>query len=381
LAEAIARCVLLPLLPAGATSCTLIDPDQVEDFMPVRYGIVGCGAIAQRRHIPELVNNPNSTLAALCDPNAERIEAISKAYGGVAKCYTDYSEMLKDAGVDAVVVAGPNSLHASQTIQALEAGKHVLVEKPMATTREDAAAMMTAAKKSGKFMMIGLNQRLMSPHKRAKEILDSGRLGRPLAFRTAFQHPGPESWSVDGGKSWFFQKGSAFMGVTGDLGVHKADLLRWLLGQEFVEVAGFISTLDKKGPDGKLIDLDDNAFLKLKTSKGVLGSMILSWTNYGPEENYTIVFCEKGVLSIGTDPTYGVVVDYRNGEKELHKVGEIATNTRQVPSGIIDSFTANIESNTPPEIDGKEGYRSLDVILTAMDAAKAGKTMPIKGCD
>lgn len=346
--------------------------------MSVRYGIVGCGAIAQRRHIPECVNNPNSTLAALCDPNLERAEGISKAYGGTAKCYTDYAEMLKDPNVDAVVVSGPNSLHASQSIEALRAGKHVLCEKPMATSREDAKAMLAAAEKAGKYLMIGLNQRLMPPHKRAKEILDSGRLGRVIAFRTAFQHPGPEGWSVDGGKSWFFQKGSAFMGVTGDLGVHKADLVRWLLGQEFVEVAGFISTLDKKGPDGKLIDLDDNAFLKLKTDKGVLGSMILSWTNYGPEENYTILFCEKGVLSIGTDPNYGVVVDYRNGEKELHKVGEIATNTKQVPSGIIDSFTAAIETKTPPSIDGMEGYRSLDVILTAMDAAKAGKTLKIE---
>jgi predicted dehydrogenase len=345
--------------------------------MPVGYGIVGCGAIAQRRHIPECVANANSKLVALCDPNAERIEGISKAYGGTAKCYTDYKEMLKDPNIDAVVVAGPNSMHASQSIEELQAGKHVLCEKPMATTREEAKAMMATADKAGKFLMIGLNQRLMAPHRRAKEILDSGRLGRVIAFRTAFQHPGPEGWSVDGGKSWFFQKGSAFMGVTGDLGVHKADLLRWLLGQEFTEVGGFISTLDKKGPDGKLIDLDDNAYLKLKTDKGVLGSMILSWTNYGPEENYTILFCEKGVLSIGTDPNYAVVVDYRNGEKELHKVGEISTNTKQLPSGIIDSFTENILNKKPPAIDGMEGYRSLDVILTAMDAAKAGKIAKI----
>ncbi|HEX8913779.1 MAG TPA: Gfo/Idh/MocA family oxidoreductase [Humisphaera sp.] len=345
--------------------------------MPVRYGVVGCGAIAQRRHIPECVNNPNSLLVALCDPNIERADGIAKAYGGTAKTYADYGTMLKNPDVDAVVVAGPNKLHAEQSIQALEAGKHVLCEKPMATTRDEAKAMMAAAEKTGKYLMIGLNQRLMAPHKRAKEILDSGRLGRPLAFRTAFQHPGPEGWSVDGKTSWFFQKGAAQMGVTGDLGVHKADLLRWLLGQEFVEVGGFISTLDKRDPEGKLIDLDDNAFLKLKTDKGVLGSMILSWTNYGPEENYTIVFCEKGVLSIGTDKDYQVIVDYRNGEKELHKVGEISTNTRQVPSGIIDSFTADILAGRKPSIDGNEGYRSLDVILTAMDAAKQGRILKV----
>jgi predicted dehydrogenase len=343
--------------------------------MAVKYGVIGCGAIAQRRHMPECVANPDSKLVALADPVKERVDELAKKYG--AKGYTDYKEMLKDPNVDAVVVAGPNSLHAQQSIDALNAGKHVLCEKPMATTREDAKAMLEAAKKNKKFLMIGLNQRLMPAHVKAKKILQSGALGNVLAFRTAFKHPGPEGWSVDAGKSWFFKKGQAFMGVTGDLGVHKADLLRWLLGQEFAEVGGIIATLDKRDPDGNLIDLDDNAYLTLKTDKGVIGSMILSWTNYGAEENYTILYCQNGVLSLGTDPTWGVIVDFKNGERELHKVGEMATNTKQVASGIIDSFTKAIASNTPPEIDGMEGYKSLDVILTAMEAAKQGKTLKI----
>jgi predicted dehydrogenase len=343
--------------------------------MPVRYGIIGCGAIAQRRHIPECIANPESKLVALADPVVERVTELASKFG--VKAYTDYKEMLKNGDIDAVIVAGPNSLHAQQTIEALQAGKHVLCEKPMATSREDAKAMLDAAKKTGKFLMIGLNQRLMPPHVKAKKILQRGDLGSVLAFRTAFKHPGPEGWSVDAGKSWFFKKGQAFMGVTGDLGVHKADLLRWLLGQEFVEVSGFVSTLDKRDADGALIDLDDNALLTMKTDKGVIGSMILSWTNYGAEENYTVLYCQKGVLSLGTDPTYGVIVDYRDGSREMHKVGEMATNTKQVASGIIDMFTKSIATNTPPEIDGMEGYRSLDVILTAMEAAKTQQTRKI----
>lgn len=343
--------------------------------MPVKYGVIGCGAIAQRRHLPECVNNPESKLVALADPVKERVEFLATKYG--AKAYSDYKEILADPTIDAVVVAGPNSLHMTQTIEALNAGKHVLVEKPMATTREDAKAMIEAARKTGKFLMIGLNQRLMPPHVKAKKLLQSGAIGNVFAFRTAFQHPGPEGWSVDAGKSWFFKKGQAFMGVTGDLGVHKADLLRWLLGQEFTEVNGIVSTLDKRDNEGKLIDLDDNAYLTLKTAGNITGSMILSWTNYGPEENYTVLYGQHGVLSIGTDPNYTVVIDYRNGERELHKTGAIATNTAQVASGIIDAFTKSIATNTPPEIDGMEGYKSLDVILTAVEAAKLGKTMKI----
>jgi UDP-N-acetylglucosamine 3-dehydrogenase len=339
--------------------------------MPVKYGVIGCGAIGQRRHIPECVANPESALLAVADANPARVEEIAKKYG--CKAYTDHRELLKNKDIDAVVIAGPNSLHAPQTIDALGAGKHVLCEKPMAITREEARAMMDAAKKNHKFLMIGLNQRLMPPHVKAKEILRSGRLGKVLTFRTAFKHPGPEGWSVDAGKSWFFQKDKAIMGVCGDLGVHKADLMRWLLGQEFTEVGGFVTTLDKRGPDGELIALDDNAYLTMRTEGGVIGSTILSWTNYGVEENYTILYCQKGVLSIGTHPDYGVIVDYRNGEREMYKVGEMSTNVKQVPSGIIDSFTKAILENRPPEIDGVEGYRCLDVILTAMEAARDGK--------
>jgi predicted dehydrogenase len=342
----------------------------------VRYGVTGVGAIGQRRHIPEAAANPNSKVVALADPIKDRVEAVAAKYG--AKAYTDYKEMLKDKDVDAVVVCGPNSLHAPQTIEALKAGKHVLVEKPMATTREDAKAMIKAAKKAGKYLMIGLNQRLMSPHIKAKEIVDSGRLGRVLSFRTAFKHPGPEGWSVDGTASWFFQPGAAFMGVTGDLGVHKADLMRWLLGQEFVEVSAMLSTLDKRDSSGKLIGLDDNAFLTLKTQGGIIGSITLSWTNYGAEENYTVLYCEKGVISIGTNPEYGVIVDHRSGDREMYKVGAMASNVKQVASGIIDSFTDAILAGKAPNIDGAEGYRCLDVILTAMDAAKDGRTLKIK---
>ena len=113
--------------------------------MPVKYGFIGTGAIAQRRHIPECAANPDSKVAALADPSPGRAETLAKQYG--AKAYTDHKEMLKSADIDAVVVAGPNSLHAAQSLDALNAGKHVLCEKPMATTREDARAMMDLAKK------------------------------------------------------------------------------------------------------------------------------------------------------------------------------------------------------------------------------------------
>src|SRR5207248_2607607 len=247
-----------PHLPGNLTFHTTLKLSRGGQHMPVKYGVIGCGAIAQRRHIPECLANPDSVLIAIADANQVRCDELGQKYG--VKSFCDHKELLAIKEVDAVIVSGPNAMHAPQTIDALSAGKHVLCEKPMATSREEARSMIDAAKKNGKYLMIGLNQRLMPPHVRAKEILQTGRLGKVLSFRTAFKHPGPEGWSVDAAKSWFFRKDQAFMGVTGDLGIHKADLLRWLFNQEFAEVSGMITTRDKRDAEGNLIARDDHAF-------------------------------------------------------------------------------------------------------------------------
>ncbi|MEM6854261.1 MAG: Gfo/Idh/MocA family oxidoreductase, partial [Planctomycetota bacterium] len=275
--------------------------------------------------------------------------------------------------------AGPNALHAPQTIDSLKAGYHVLVEKPMATTKQDSKAMIAAAKKAKKYLMIGMNQRLMPPHVKAREVLDQGKLGRIMAFETNFKHGGPDGWSVDGAKSWFFKKAQAVMGVNGDLGIHKADLMRFLLGEEFTHVGGFVTTLDKKYDNGKPINVDDNAYLTLKTESGTIGSIHISWTNYGGiEDNGTVLHCTNGVMRIGMDPTYGVMVDYKDGSKDRYAVGEVATNDKQVSSGVSDAFTDCILNRRKPSIDGDEGYRALQVILTAVEASKEGVTKKIR---
>jgi predicted dehydrogenase len=337
----------------------------------VRYGVIGCGAIGQRRHLPEIHANRHATVAAVCDPNDKRVREVAEQY--TAHAYTDHKKLLKEADIDAVVVCGPNNTHARQTIDALKTGRHVLVEKPMATTRAEARRMITAARNARKYLMIGLNQRLMPPHVKAREILDAGKLGRVLSFRTCFAHGGPDGWSLDGTKSWFFDPAAAVMGATGDLGVHKADLMRYLLNDEFTHVGGFIDTLDKNDASGKKIGLDDNAYLTLRTKKGAIGYIVASWTNYGRSEgNYTAIYCEKGVMELAMDPEHGVVVKYANGNVEKHQVGAIASNASQTGSGIADLFTDCVRKRRKPTIDGHEGYQCLNVILTAMEAARAG---------
>ena len=261
-----------------------------------RIGIIGCGKIAQVRHLPEYAANPDVQIAALTDLNEERTRELASRYG--AKAYASAVELLADPSIDAVSICSANNSHAEMTIAALKAGKHVLCEKPMATTLEDCEAMARTARQAGKLLMIDQNQRLAPAHQKAREWINAGKIGRPLTFRTRFAHGGPETWSADPGSgTWFFDRKLAAMGVLADLGIHKTDLIQFLLGQKVTEVTAFLTTLDKRFSDGSLISLDDNALCLYKMSGGAVGTMTASWTHYGKEDNSTEIDGTEGIAA------------------------------------------------------------------------------------
>lgn len=342
----------------------------------MKVGIIGCGSVSIFRHIPEYTANENCTIAGYFDSMTERARKMSDQYGG--KVYASVEELLGDVSIDAVSVCTSNKYHAPVSIAALKAGKHVLCEKPMATSPQEAQDMIDAASASGKFLMIGHNQRLAEAHSRARQILDSGELGRILTFRTTYGHGGPESWSQDKGKNtWFFKSADAFMGVMGDLGIHKADLIRWLIKDEIVEVNAFVTTLDKTNENGELIEVDDNAVCLLKSSTGMMGTLTASWTHYGTEDNSTILYCSNGIMKIYDNPDYPIEIIKRNGEKVLYKVGKIQTNECQTSSGVIDLFVKSVFDNKAPEIDGNEGFAALKIVLACLESSKTGKPVTV----
>lgn len=169
----------------------------------LKVGVIGCGAIAQRRHLPEYSKRSDVEIVAVCDFNLERAKEVAQTFGAKFAFQT-HQELLACEEIEAVSVCAPNFLHASITLDAIHAGKHVLCEKPMATSLEEAKSMVDAASEKGVKLMIGHSQRFMPVHLKAKEILDEGKLGKVLSFQTTFGHSGPENWSVDGSKSWFF---------------------------------------------------------------------------------------------------------------------------------------------------------------------------------
>ena len=201
----------------------------------------------------------------------------------------------------------------------------------------------------------------------ARELISNGDIGKIYSFRTAFGHGGPEGWSIDGEDSWFFKKEQAFIGAMGDLGVHKADLLRFLLGEEFVEVAGFIETSAKENTD-----VDDNAVCILKTESGIIGTLAASWAYSAKEDNSTIIYGEKAILRIEDDPNYSLIVQYKTGEIVKYELGGIQSNAEggQTTTHTINHFVDAIIEDTEPLINGEEGKKSLEVILGALESMK-----------
>ncbi|WP_110111963.1 Gfo/Idh/MocA family oxidoreductase [Bacillus sp. CGMCC 1.16541] len=330
----------------------------------LKVGVIGCGSIAQYRHLPEYKANKNVEIVAVCDLNEARVNEIAEQYE--AKAYTSYEELLASGEVDVVSVCTPNYLHAPISIAALEAGIHVLCEKPMATSQEEADAMIEAAKKSGKKLMIAHNQRFVSSHQKARQLIESGEIGKLYSFRTAFGHPGPEGWSVDGKDSWFFRKEQAFIGAMGDLGVHKTDLLRYLLGEEITEVGAFVETSAKD-----FADVDDNAVCVLKTESGIVGTLAASWAYTAKEDNSTIIYGEKAILRLEDHPTYSLVVQYATGEVVNYELGKIQSNDEggQSSSQVVNHFVESVLTGKEPLITGEEGMKSLAVILAALKSS------------
>ena len=339
-------------------------------------GIIGCGKIAQVRHIPEYAEHKDAKLLGFYDINQERAAALAAQYGGTA--YATVEELLANPEIDAVSVCAANFAHAELSIAALNAGKHVLCEKPMAITLAECEAMVEAAKKNGKFLMIGHNQRLAKAHAVARKLIVDGLIGDIVTFRTTFGHGGPETWSVDPGlNTWFFDKTRAAMGAMADLGIHKTDLIQFLTGQQVIRTTARVTTLDKKDAAGNLISVDDNAICIYEMSGGAFGTMTASWTYYGAEDNSTVLYGTKGIMRIYDDPAISIKVILADGSKISYDVEAIQTNDNQTKSGVIDLWMESLVNNQAPEISGESALAAMRAVFASIQSSETGKAVEI----
>ncbi|UFJ42395.1 Gfo/Idh/MocA family oxidoreductase [Brevibacillus humidisoli] len=326
----------------------------------LRVGVIGCGKIAQVRHIPEYKEKAEVAITAVSDVDIHRARAVAAEHG-IPRAYADYRQVIEADDIEAVSVCTPNVYHAEISMEALRAGKHVLVEKPMAVTLEQCEEMVRLAQEQNKVLMVGMNQRFLPLYRRVKAIVESGRLGRIRQFSTNFHHGGPEDWSIDGAKSWFTRRSEAGHGVIADLGVHKIDLIQWLLNQRVEEIVAYPATFAQHR------DVEDAAVLAVRMTEGTLGTAHLSWNN-PLQDHRTVLYGERGVLTVG-ETICGITVETFDGERYEEEVPLPLRADGMIQSGVIAHFMDSILTGQQPESSGEQVLHAMRVCFAAVNGA------------
>ncbi len=231
----------------------------------LRTALIGCGKVGQI-HAAALHELPESEFVAVCDSNLARAQAFSQRYD--TRAYTDLDTMLRDSGVQALLVCTPHPLHAEPVIRAAAAGVHALVEKPLAASLADCDAMLADSRQSNTRLGVISQRRLYEPVRRLKAALDAGKIGKPvlgvvLMFSWRDQayyqsDPWRGQWTTEGG------------GVLVNQSPHHLDILRWFMG-EIEEVSGYWANLNHP-----YIEVEDTALAMIRFKNGGLGSLVTS---------------------------------------------------------------------------------------------------------
>lgn len=249
----------------------------------LKIGIIGCGGIANGKHMPSLKKQAQAELVAFCDIVEERAQKAAAEYGVEgAKVYTDFRELLQDGSIDVIHVCTPNDSHSEITVASLESGKHVMCEKPMAKTVAEAKAMLEAAERTGKKLTVGYNNRFRDDSMYLKGICEEGELGEIYYGKAlAIRRRAVPTWGV------FLDEEKQGGGPLIDIGTHALDLTLWLmdnykpksvLGSTFHKLGHRENAANAFGPwDPKEFKVEDSAFGFITMENGATIVLESSW--------------------------------------------------------------------------------------------------------
>lgn len=340
----------------------------------IKVAIVGVGSIANM-HINAYLKSPNAELYAFCDINKERLEYMGKKYG-ITRLYTDEQQMLAALPeIDALSICTWNSAHAPCTIIGLQAGKHVICEKPMATTVEDAEAMLAAAKKAEKLLMIGFVRRFGSDAGAVLDLIRSDTTGEIYYAKAQNLRRN----GAPGG--WFGDKARSGGGPLIDLGVHAIDLVRYLLGNphatsvygcSFTKLGNrnhlktgknYISS--NRNPNADIYDCEDLATAMIRFDNGAVLSVETSFSlNTAKEENSIQLFGVKnGILMDREVQLFGEMNGYLSDTSLGQNTGFDFENAfcKEIQH-FLDCINDDTQHCRAPAEDGLELMRILTAI-------------------
>ncbi len=326
----------------------------------IKYGIIGVGAIAYK-HIEAIQKIPQIEIKGLCDPQEENISKILKTYPQLrgAELFSDYRLLLESPEIDAVLICTPNHTHAEITVNALEAGKHVLCEKPMAITLEDCYLMVEMERKSGKVLEIGFKFRYSSLFKTIKKMIEEGKIGKVrMMWASEFRKPFLGSWRKIKEKS-----GGPFV----EESVHFFDLFNWLSGSVPLKVCSF-------GGRDVLRDFQgvDNAYILVEYREGIRANLgFCCFTN--PSKLDFLIIGEEGRLESNLFSSSIICFD-KEGKKE-----EISLS--QTDPGFLgehEEFISCIEKGSKPLTSGEESLKAMLIAFYAEESIKKEKVISFK---
>lgn len=344
----------------------------------LKVAVVGVGSIS-KHHIESYIKNNNAELIAFCDINEERLNFMGKKYG-ITRLYTDEAKMLAELPeLDAVSVCTWNSAHAPCTIMALEAGKHVLCEKPMATNVEDAVAMKEAAEKNGKLLMIGFVRRFGKDCAIVNDLIKDDMLGEIYYAKVANirrnGNPG----------GWFGEKNRSGGGPLIDLGVHSIDLVRYLMGMPN-PVSVYGTTFNKLGArndvktpkpyvsasatDHDICDCEDLASALIRFDNGAVLSVEMSFSlNTADETNNIQIFGTDAGVKMDSDvKLYSTTNGYLSNTTLAGKTGlDVDEAFRHEINHFVDSARGLVPCINPAE-DGVALMRILTAIYASAES-------------
>lgn len=325
--------------------------------------IIGAGDIARKRHIPAVQQADSGTLYGFCNRTWTTTRIQAERYH--AHAYHSAEEVFADPQVQAVLISTPPAAHAELAVQALEAGKYVLLEKPMALTVPEAERIVEAEARSAARVTMLHVQRYYAPHARAKELLDRGEIGRLLTVRTYLGNADTGLLAGEPHPGW---EDALF-----NVGVHRLDLLRWLVGAEARRVFCHRSRLLVKPADPEdPKTVDDHTVGIFEFENGVVGTMIASRTSFHGEDRSTVLIGTEGTIT-----TYArgheLIVEKRNGEKSAYEFPGAHVQGVWELTDLHERFFRSILDRTEPEVTALDGLRSVQLAAALERSDREGR--------
>ena len=337
---------------------------------PIRIALIGCGRISQN-HFDAIRKVEGLRLVAVCDDDAERATAAGTALG--VPWFSDYRELMKDAAFDAVTICTPSGLHSAHGIIAARAGKHVITEKPMAITLEQADALVEACDSARVSLFVVKQNRLNPSVQLLKRAVDKGRFGRIYLANTTVRWQRPQAYydAASWRGTWEFD-GGAFMNQAS----HYVDLIQWLLGP--VE-----SVMAKTATQARRIEAEDSGVAVLKFRSGALGVIEVNVLTYPQNwEGSISIMGEFGSVKVGGTAVNKVERwEFADKDPDDAQVAASATDPKNVygfgHEGYYRNVLAVLNGVAKAETDGRAGRKSLELILGIYESAKTGREVPL----